>query len=99
MPDDRFTAAIALIDAANAQDPHGRELLYSQRMTQMLDAFEPDAPQVVRIAARAQHIRRWKIPRDRYPADRMGYLKCRSDLGAFHADVTGKILQQVLERR
>lgn len=94
MPDDRFTAAIALIDAANAQDPHGRELLYSHRMTQTLDAFDPDAPELVRIAARAQHIRRWEVPRNTYPPDRIGYLKWRTDMGAFHADVTEQILRQ-----
>ena len=94
MSDDRFAAAIALIDAANAQDPRGRELLYSQRMTQALEDFEPTASDALRLAARAQHIRRWEIPRESYEPDRVGYLKWRTQLYAFHADVTEAILRQ-----
>ena len=68
----RFEHAIAGFDAANAADPNRetvdgvprpKELLYAERMTAMLDRFAPQAPEVVRLAARCQHIERWKIPR------------------------------------
>jgi hypothetical protein len=49
----------------------------------------------LRIAARAQHIRRWEIPRDSYPRDRLGYLKWRTDLQQFHAAKTAEIMQAV----
>jgi hypothetical protein len=88
----QFTAAIAQIDAANALDPHGKELLYSQRMSAWLDQIDPNASEPLRLAARAQHIRRWTIPRSDYPMDRIGYLKWRTTLYKFHADQVSKIL-------
>jgi hypothetical protein len=92
---DRFQAAIAQIDAANALDPHGKELLYSQRMSAWLDRIDSDASEPLRLAARAQHIRRWTIPRSDYAMDRIGYLKWRTTLYKFHADEVSKILRQV----
>ena len=66
----RFETAIALIDKANSEDintyevagiQYPKELLYSQRMTRKLLQFKPDASKALQIAARAQHICRWKI--------------------------------------
>jgi hypothetical protein len=91
----RFIAAIERIDAVNAQDPHGKELLYSQRMSAWLERIEPDASEALRLAARAQHIRRWAIPRSDYPMDRIGYLKWRTTLYKFHADEAVRILREV----
>jgi len=94
-PADRFERATAKIDAANATDPHGKELVYSQRMTQWLERIAPDASEALRLAARAQHIKRWKIPRSEYPMDRQGYHRWRTRLYDFHADETGEILREV----
>lgn len=91
----RLQAVLASIDAANDEDPHrvevaGRsvagEVLYGQRMTAWLSRVEPEASEALQIAARGQHIRRWKIPRSDYPMDRTGYLKWRTTLYQFHAD-------------
>lgn len=91
----RLQAVLASIDAANGEDPHrvevaGRsvagEVLYGQRMTAWLSRVEPEASEALQIAARGQHIRRWKIPRSDYPLDRTGYLKWRTTLYQFHAD-------------
>ena len=101
---DRFARAIACLDRANAEDPRResvggesqpRELVYARRMTSALDRFAPDAPEAVRLAARGQHIRRWTIPRDRYPAGRDGYRRWRTDLGRFHAETAVEILRGV----
>ncbi|MDB4036999.1 DUF4202 domain-containing protein [Polaribacter sp.] len=100
----RFETAIALIDKKNAEDEntyqvaeleYPKELLYSQRMTRKLLRFEPNASKALQIAARAQHICRWKIQRNEYPMDRVGYLKWRETLKKMHAVITGEILQQV----
>jgi hypothetical protein len=100
----RFEIAIALIDKKNAEDEntyqvaeleYPKELLYSQRMTRKLLRFEPNASKALQIAARAQHICRWKIQRNEYPMDRVGYLKWRETLKKMHAVITGEILQQV----
>jgi hypothetical protein len=93
--DVRYADALARIDAANAQDPHGKELLYSQRMSAWLGRIAPDAPAALKLAARAQHIRRWSIPRSDYPMDRIGYLKWRTTLYKFHAEEAAKILREM----
>jgi hypothetical protein len=100
----RFERAIALFDAANAEDPRQdtgadgkpvqRELLYARRMSEMLDRFAPDASEAVRLAVRAQHIQRWKTPRDSYPMDRNGYLQWRTGLYKFHAETAGRLMKE-----
>ncbi len=101
---DRFAEAIRRIDVANSHDPrrekwhgfdHPAELLYAQRMTDWLIHLEPGASEALRIAARAQHIRRWEIPRSSFPMDRTGYLRWRTTLYEFHADVAAAILREV----
>jgi hypothetical protein len=92
---DQFNLAIAAFDAANALDPKGAELLYAQRMTGWLDRLYPDASAPLRLACRAQHIRRWEIPRNSFPMDRVGYHRWRTRLYAFHADTAEKILRDV----
>jgi hypothetical protein len=99
-----FTAAILRIDAANADDPlripdgdgvdAASEVVYSRRMSAWLDRLYPDASEALRLAARAQHIRRWEIPRDRYPMDRAGYYKWRTTLYRFHADTAAQLLRE-----
>lgn len=98
-----FQNASAWIDAENAQDPnteidqsqsHPKELLYSNRMYKKLMDFAPNASEAVQIACKAQHICRWKMPRETYPMDRVGYLKWREDLKKFHAKTTSVILEK-----
>lgn len=93
--DARLSQALARIDAFNARDPLGKQLLYSQRMSAWLDRIEPGASEALRIAARAQHIGRWTSPRERYPMDRAGYKRWRTDLLRFHAETTAGILREV----
>lgn len=97
----RLNRAIADIDAANSKDPNlvdvgganvPAERVYGERMSAMLARVYPDASELLQLAARAQHIRRWEIPRDSYPMDRTGYLRWRKDLGRKHAEWAGEIL-------
>ena len=99
----RFQAAIKGFDAANREDPnresrqgkpYPKELLYSERMTAWLGRIAPEAPEIVQLAVRAQHIERWKIPRRDYPKNRQEYRKWRVELGKFHAERAGQILVQ-----
>lgn len=100
---DSFIRALALIDAANAEDPNQevaegktwpKERLYSQRMSDMLARFAPDAAEAVQLACRAQHIQRWKTPRQAYPMTREGYLQWRTSLYKFHAETTARLMQE-----
>ena len=54
-----------------------------------------DASEVLRLAARGQHLCRWMIPRDSYPMTRVGYLQWREALKKFHAQRAGEILREV----
>ena len=97
-----FDAAIAAIDACNAKDPRQAldeqgnplpyELLYSQRMSETLAHFVADAPESLQLAARAQHIERWILPRENYPMDRDGYLAWRNALKQHHASRVRELL-------
>ncbi len=91
---DRLSKAYALIDAANAKDPAGAAEDYGRRMTQTLTSFAPDAPEMLKIAARAQHIERWVIPRSSYPEGRVGYLTWRKELQKLHARRAGEIMAE-----
>ncbi len=100
----KLVQAIASIDAYNDQDPNqesdqgdtiSKELLYARRMTAMLHEYLPAASEELQIAARAQHIGRWQISRDKYPEGRKGYLTWRNQLKAHHAKVCGQILEEI----
>lgn len=100
----RFERTVAAFDAANIEDPHmdydadgqlvSKELLYAQRMSATLAAFCPDASEALQLAARCQHIQRWKIPRDSYPMGRKGYLQWRTQLKIFHGKLASAIMRK-----
>ncbi|GAP89115.1 putative glutamyl-tRNA synthetase [Rosellinia necatrix] len=86
-----FAAALELIDKAHAEDPRSvpgadggggttvpHELDYARKMTRWLSARCPDASPTLQLACRAQHFRRWEIPRDSFPMTRAGYLTWRA---------------------
>lgn len=102
--DGKLIQALARIDEANQDDPNlenieghpvPKEVLYAQRMSDWLKKLAPSAPETLQIAAHAQHIRRWEIPRDEYPKGLSGYLAWRNRLYHFHAEETAKLMQTV----
>jgi hypothetical protein len=97
----RLSRALAAIDAANTGDPEWEEvggarqpkaLLYGQRMSAWLARLWPEASEALRIAARAQHLCRWRLPRDSYPPDRQGYKAWRVACAEMHARLAAEIL-------
>ena len=101
---ERFERALQAIDEANSQDPKQEPwqdrtqpaaLLYGWRMSERLRQFAPDASEALQLAARAQHIERWRIPRDTYPMNRQGYHLWRRKLADYHAERAGQILQEL----
>ena len=105
MANEQFDQAIKKIDAANAEDPNlleingqsrPQEVVHAERRTEWIHKLAGDSPsEALLLATRAQHIRRWQIPRNSYARDRVGYLKWRTDLKNFHAEETATILQEV----
>jgi hypothetical protein len=100
---EQFDAAIADIDAANAQDPnemvHGgstrpKELLHAELMTDWVQRLDPSADEAQLLAARAHHFRRWTMPRSEFPEGRAGYLRWRRQAGRRHAEEVGALLRR-----
>lgn len=100
---DRLNNTIASFDAINAQDPNQinvdgkqqpKELVYAERLTEMLNRYAPNASEALKLAVRAQHIQRWISPRSDYPMTKPGYLQWRSNLKNHHATVASKVMQE-----
>ncbi|MBX3275714.1 MAG: DUF4202 domain-containing protein [Sandaracinaceae bacterium] len=90
----RLEAALAALDAIHAEDPERvevegarvpAELDYARRMSAAIERVIDAPSDALRLAARAQHLARWRLARADYPATRAGYLAWRSAQGKAHA--------------
>ena len=97
---DAYARARGLIDAAHAADPKratdGRaaELVYAERMESWLARLVPEAPALLRLAARCQHLERWSVPRTSFPDGKPGYLAWRRSLYVKQAERARELLVQ-----
>jgi hypothetical protein len=89
-PGDRFAAAIAAIDEANAGDPLALE--HGRRAAAWVLRLDPGADEAQLLAARAHHLRRAAVPRSSYPDGRAGYLRWRRDAKERHAIEVAELL-------
>ncbi len=97
----KLESVLFAIDDINRQDTnitlsnneqHPKELLYGQRMTTCLMQHWPQASELLQIAVRAQHIKRWHLKRDEFKQGKAGYYQWRIALGKFHGELTAKIM-------
>lgn len=95
--------ALSLIDAAHGEDPNKidvdgnpvpYELHYARKMTQYLNLHTPDSDPLLTVAVRAQHFRRWEVPRDSYPRTKVGYFAWRVFLKKRQADQVKELCLQ-----
>ena len=98
---ERYRAAVAAIDAANAEDPNtlvgsSEPLALAQGVaaTRWARRLAIHPSEELLLAARAHHLRRWEVPRATYPEGRTGYLKWRADRKDAHARDAAEILDQ-----
>ncbi|MCJ1435013.1 hypothetical protein MMC27_004383 [Xylographa pallens] len=98
--DPKLLAALSAIDAAHALDPTiidtpsgpvPYELHYARQMTSYLTLRCPSAPPTLQLAIRAQHFRRWEVPRDSYPATKPGYFAWRTYLKKRQAEQAAQL--------
>jgi hypothetical protein len=98
---ERYAAAVAAIDAANAGDPtrivvRGVESPLAQvhgtLAAEWVADLHPDADETWLLAARAHHLRRWELPRSDYEPGRAGYLRWKRDQRRRHANDAGELL-------
>jgi hypothetical protein len=87
-----------LIDGVHAGDPVRTpeglpaELLYADRMEAWVARLVPEAPPLLRLAARCQHLERWSVPRSEFPDGRAGYNAWRRTLYRKQADRSRELL-------
>ncbi|MFT7032763.1 MAG: hypothetical protein ACJA2S_001264 [Cyclobacteriaceae bacterium] len=93
---------LAKIDEINSKDPnieqldtksYPKEVLYSRRMTEMLNEFVTSPSVSLQVASRGQHIQRWAIPRSDYSMNKKGYMKWRTVLKTYHAELLSDLLE------
>ena len=98
----RLEQAFALFDDYNKQDPHiltweGKqypaEYFYALQLYNWVKKLKPAAEEPLLLASRSQHIGRWKIPRERFPMNKAGYLNWRSTLSKFHAATAAELMK------
>jgi hypothetical protein len=93
-----YARARRSIDAAHAADPvqtgDGRpaELVYADRMEAWVVRLDPAAPELLRLAARCQHLERWSLPRASFPLGKVGYLTWRKTLYTRQAERARSLL-------
>lgn len=93
-----YKHARELVDAAHDGDPartgdgRAEELVYADRMEQWVACLVPDAPALLRLAARCQHLERWAVPRASFPEGKVGYHAWRSGLYRIQADRARELL-------
>ncbi|KAF2660950.1 hypothetical protein K491DRAFT_687767 [Lophiostoma macrostomum CBS 122681] len=97
---DPYSRALSAIDSAHALDPNkiaidGKELPYelhyAQKCTDYLSKRSTSTSEALRLAIRAQHFRRWEVPRDSYPMTRIGYHAWRTYLKKRQAELVEQI--------
>lgn len=101
MAESPYVQCLRLIDAAHAKDPtidpeNGLpyELHYSQKMSYYLSLRHPTASEPLKLAVRAQHLRRWEVPRNSYPMTRPGYHAWRTFLKKRQADIAKEMCME-----
>jgi hypothetical protein len=98
---ENLSNTLSAIDEINCQDPNtifangssqAKELVYGQQMTACLKQYWPEANELLQIAVRAQHIKRWQLKRTEFAAGKSGYYQWRIAQGKFHAELTASIM-------
>lgn len=101
MKNAQLHSVITAIDDINSEDPNTtivngetqpKELLYGQYMSACINQYWPESSELLQIAVRAQHIKRWHLKRTEFDAGKAGYLKWRIEQGKFHALLTKSLM-------
>jgi Domain of unknown function (DUF4202) len=95
---ENYTKARELIDDVHSRDPlltksgEPAELVYADNMEKWIQRLVPNPPELLRLAARCQHLERWSVPRSQYPMDKAGYHAWRRSLYVRQAELARELL-------
>lgn len=96
-----FDNAVAAINEYHQQDPStevfdnkviASELLYAQRMAEIMSIYEPQASNTLKLASWCHHIKRWEVARSLYPMDKLGYFKWRKHVLQHQISIIEEVL-------
>jgi hypothetical protein len=91
---DRYAVASRSIDDANSLDPNWVSvrgvvqplaLVHGQHAVEWVQQLVPAPQELLLLAARAHHLRRWELPRSRYADGKVGYHQWKRDQRQRHA--------------
>jgi hypothetical protein len=103
-PSTKLEHALERFERCHREDPrlyHRRaetlpySVWYHQRLRHWVEVLDEHASEPLRLAAACQHIRRWTVARDTFPAGPSGYKRWRSHLARVHAEIAEAILRDV----
>jgi hypothetical protein len=98
---DRYTEASAAIDAANSADPTSvvvrgsaqpLAFVHGRIAVEWVHHLQRAPSELLLLAARAHHLRRWELPRSEYPEGKAGYLRWKRDQRQRHARDIAELL-------
>jgi len=98
---DRYVEATAAIDAANSLDPNlvvvrgasqPLALVHGRLAVEWVERLQPAPAELLVLAARAHHLRRWELSRGAYPDGKAGYLRWKRDQRQRHARDIAELL-------
>lgn len=98
-----LTQTLNAIDQINITDPntvmidgetHPKEFIYGTQMSACLHQYWSEPSELIQIAVRAQHIKRWHLKRTDYALGKTGYMLWRKDQGKLHAQLTADLMQK-----
>lgn len=104
----RFENAVAGFDLFHREDPLTatldgekvpREFAYARWMAAWVERLDPEAGELLLLAAHCQHLRRFQLSRTDYPAGRKGYLAWRRAAALEHSRLAGAVLRDAGYRR
>ncbi len=70
-------------------------MVHGELAAEWVAVLAPSAGDLVLLAARAHHLRRWELPRAQYAAGRAGYLHWKRDQRRRHAADVGELLSEI----
>ncbi|OJJ74716.1 hypothetical protein ASPBRDRAFT_119065 [Aspergillus brasiliensis CBS 101740] len=89
LPDRGGSYGVDPTKVTNTNIPY--ELHYAEKMTSYLYKHTSDPSPTLQLAIRAQHLKRWEVPRGTYPDGKVGYYSWRTAVARRQAEIAVQV--------